>query len=180
MRSPCCLCLYVCPPMNFWMMKLGMYILAAEHISLLYFINPSHQYIPTFLMLLGNGSVNIVPLGRNTCNNRKIVGHIIFFVIPVISKESLWVCPCILISLLVNGSVNTFPWRWIIIGFVIFYAIYVISKESRLLDLLRTSCFFILCVNFYILVRVLFLYSCSYCRLWRGQENNTSVSNSSV
>jgi hypothetical protein len=38
----------VYPPINFWMakpicMKFGMYILAPEFISTVYFINPSHQ-----------------------------------------------------------------------------------------------------------------------------------------
>jgi hypothetical protein len=53
MRSPCCLCVYVpvcfyMLPINFLMselvfMKLGMYIMAPEPVSLAYFINPSHQ-----------------------------------------------------------------------------------------------------------------------------------------
>jgi hypothetical protein len=42
-------------------MKLGLHIMALQHISAVHFINPAHQsvfeYI-SFLSLLGNGSVN--------------------------------------------------------------------------------------------------------------------------
>jgi hypothetical protein len=48
MRSPCCLCVCVFPPVNFWMpepifMKLGIYIVARESISTADFINPFRQ-----------------------------------------------------------------------------------------------------------------------------------------
>jgi hypothetical protein len=48
MISPCCLCVCIASPINFWMpepifMKLGMYIIVLEPISTPYFINPSQQ-----------------------------------------------------------------------------------------------------------------------------------------
>jgi hypothetical protein len=46
-------------------------------------------------------------------------------------KESLWVCLCIPLSLLGNGSVNTFPRQRKIVGRVVFYTVRVVSKESR-------------------------------------------------
>jgi hypothetical protein len=50
MGSPLYLCLSDPPPNNFWMperifMKLGMYIMAPEHISMAYFINLSHRSV---------------------------------------------------------------------------------------------------------------------------------------
>jgi hypothetical protein len=50
MRSPCCLCVCEFPAINVWLpeaifMKLGMYIMAPEPISMAYFINPSHQSV---------------------------------------------------------------------------------------------------------------------------------------
>jgi hypothetical protein len=49
------------------------------------------------------------------------------------------VCLCIPLSLLGNGSVNTFPRQTGIVGGVVFYKIGVVSKESRRLVLPRTS-----------------------------------------
>jgi hypothetical protein len=76
--------------------------------------------------LLGNGSVD-----TNTRNNRKFVGSIVFYTIRVVSKESLWVCLCIPLSLLGNGSVNTLPRQRRIVGDVVLYTFHVVSKESR-------------------------------------------------
>jgi hypothetical protein len=45
------------------------------------------------------------------------------------------------LSLLGNGSLNTFPRHWRVVECVVFYAIRVVSKESRRLVLPRTSCF---------------------------------------
>jgi hypothetical protein len=58
---------------------------------------------------------------------------------PVVSKESLWVCLCISLSLLGNSSVHTFPRQRRIFGSVFFYAGHVLSKESRRLVLHRTE-----------------------------------------
>jgi hypothetical protein len=92
-------------------MKLGLYIMAPEPISVAYFINPSHQSMCLCVSLLGKGSVKFippfiarqrlsehVPAATNTCNNRRIVGCV-----------CLWVCVCIPLSLLGNNLVKTFP-----------------------------------------------------------------------
>jgi hypothetical protein len=58
MRSPCCLCLFTHPPINFWIphliyVKLCMYIMAPESISMAYSINPSRQLVcPHFYPLI--------------------------------------------------------------------------------------------------------------------------------
>jgi hypothetical protein len=36
-----------------------------------------------------------VPAGKNTCNNKIIVGCLVFYTVHVVSKESLWVRLCI-------------------------------------------------------------------------------------
>jgi hypothetical protein len=72
----------------------------------------------SLLRLQGNGSVKFIPLfgarqrlskhvpsAMNTCNNRRIVGRVIFYTVRALSKESL----CIHLSLLGNNKVNTFP-----------------------------------------------------------------------
>jgi hypothetical protein len=60
-------------------MKLSMYIMALEPILSAYFINPSHQSCMSMcipLLLLGNESVKY--LGNEyTCNNKRIVEHVI-------------------------------------------------------------------------------------------------------
>jgi hypothetical protein len=137
MRSPCCLwvCEYPPPPINFWMpepifMKLGMYIMASEPISTECFINPSHHSVCLCVFPCIVASQRLgwhVPVATNTCNNRRIVGGVISYTVRVISKQSL----CIPLSLLSNGSANTFPRQRRILGGVIFHTVRVVSKESR-------------------------------------------------
>jgi hypothetical protein len=55
---------------------------------------------------------------------------------------------CIPLSLLGNGSVNTFPWRRRIVGSIVLCAVCAVSKEGRLVVLLRTSCYFMHCTRF--------------------------------
>jgi hypothetical protein len=58
--------------------------MAPEPISTTYFINLSHQSVPTciyFISLLGNGSVNTFP------PQRRIVGGVAFYAVRVASKE---------------------------------------------------------------------------------------------
>jgi hypothetical protein len=81
-----------------------------------------------------------VRVPTNTRKNRIIVGRTIFYAVRVLSKESLWVCLCILLSVSDNNSVNTFPQQRRIVGDVVFYAVRVVSKKSRLLVSPRTSC----------------------------------------
>jgi hypothetical protein len=157
MQSPSCLHI---PPINFWMpetifMGHGMYSVATEPTSTAYFINPTHQsvclyvylsyrckaslqYIPPFGVW--QQFVKHVPAAMNT-HNRRIVRHTIFYVVHVLTKESLWVCLCIPLSLLGNNSVKTSLQQWRIAGGVIFYVVRAISKESRWLVIPRTSYF---------------------------------------
>jgi hypothetical protein len=76
----------------------------------------------------------------NTRNNRRIVGLVVFYAARVVWKESLWVCLCIPVSFLGNGSVDTFPRQRRIVEGVVFYAVRVVSKERRWYILPRTSC----------------------------------------
>jgi hypothetical protein len=82
-----------------------------------------------------------VPAVKNIRNNKGIVGRVVFYLVRVLSRESLWVCLCIPALLLGNSSVNTVPRQRRIVGGVVFYAVLVISKESRWLVLPTTSCF---------------------------------------
>jgi hypothetical protein len=139
-------------PNNFWMpesvvMKLGMYIMVTESISVVYsyFINPSHQSVSVCVSLLslqGSGLVKgitsfgdrqqlskHVPMAVSTRSNRRIVGHVISCVVSFLSKQSLWVCLCISLSLVGNSSVKIFPWQWRIVGSVVFYAVHVILSS---------------------------------------------------
>jgi hypothetical protein len=84
-----------------------------------------------------------VPAATNTLNNRRIVGGVVFCTILIILKENLLVCLCIPLSLLGNGSLNTFPRRRRIDGGAVFYAVHVVSKESRRLVLIKTSRYFL-------------------------------------
>jgi hypothetical protein len=151
MRSACCLCVYVSPfPSKFWMpvpvfMTPGA---APEPFPMAHFINsswqtvcPSYRYKVTVrlsvsLQRLGKH----VPAATNTCNNRRIVGPVIFYVVRVLSKDSLSACLFIPLSLLGNNSVKTFPRQWRIVGGVVFYAVRIVSKEIRRLFIPRTFC----------------------------------------
>jgi hypothetical protein len=84
-----------------------------------------------------------VTAATNTRNNRRIVGRVVFCAVCVITQESLWVSLCIPLSLLGNGSVNTFPRQREIVGGVVFYAVRVVSKGNRRLILPRTSCYYV-------------------------------------
>jgi hypothetical protein len=90
----------------------------------------------------------VYPAVRNTRNNRRIVGRVIFNTIRVLSKESLWVCLSIHLSLLGNNSIKTFPRKRRITGGVVSYAVRVVSKESRRLVLPRTSCIFRVIISY--------------------------------
>jgi hypothetical protein len=123
-------------------MKLGMYIMAPEPISTAYFIDASHQSVRLYVYADGNVSVKTLPRQRiHTHASRIIVGRVLFCAVRVVSKESLWICLCIPLSFLGNGSVNTFPRQRGIVGGVVFYAVSVVSKESKLLVLPGTICF---------------------------------------
>jgi hypothetical protein len=94
MRSSCCLC--VSPLINFQMpepicMKFGMYIMVFEPASMAYFKKPFHQSVCLYVYPPINArqwlSKHI--LTAPNIRNRRIVGRIIFYVVHVISKESL-------------------------------------------------------------------------------------------
>jgi hypothetical protein len=98
--------------------KLGMYIIAPDPISTVYFINRSHHSVCLSYSSVGKSSINTF-LRQWTRNNRRLVGR----VCP-------WVCLCILLLLLSNNSVKTFPRQRRIVGGVVFYSARVVSKES--------------------------------------------------
>jgi hypothetical protein len=133
MRSPCCLCLYVCesPLVNFECLNqsLSNLVRTSRHLS------PSQRrtsYIPLISLCLyvyppivARQRLGIyVTATTNTGNKRRISGGVVFYAMNVVSKESL----CNPVSLLGNGSLNTFPWQQSIVGGVVFYAVRVVSK----------------------------------------------------
>jgi hypothetical protein len=139
-----------------------MYIMVTESVSTAYFINLSHQPVSVcvfLLSLLGNGLVKCIlpyiarqrlskhmPTATKRRSSRRIVGRVIFSAVRALSKGVLWVCLCISLSLLGNGSVNTFSrQRGIVVG-VIFYVVQVVWKESRVSVLHRTSSSFFFCI----------------------------------
>jgi hypothetical protein len=81
----------------------SMYVMAAKPISMAYFINPSLQSvylyvsmyvcIPPFCARQRLGKH--IPAVTNTCYSRRIVGHIIFYVGCLLSKEGLWGSVCV-------------------------------------------------------------------------------------
>jgi hypothetical protein len=84
------------------------------------------------LSLLGNGLGTCLSsrcLIKNISNDRRIVGRVVFCAAHIVSKERMWVCLCIPLSLLDNRSVNTFPRQWRIVEGVIFYAVPVALKK---------------------------------------------------
>jgi hypothetical protein len=98
-------------------MKPGMYIMASEPIWTAYFINTSHQSICLYVYVARLG----YRCNEYTTNNRRIVGCVVFYAIHVVSKESLWVSVYSL-SLLGNGSVNTFQRQRGIVADIVFDA----------------------------------------------------------
>jgi hypothetical protein len=74
----------------------------------------------------------------NTRYNRRIVGGVIFYKFRDVSKDSPWVCLCIPLSLLFDGSVNTFLRQRRIVGGVVSYEVRVVSKEIGRLFLPKT------------------------------------------
>jgi hypothetical protein len=91
--------------------KLAVYLMAHEPISMAYFMNHSHQSVCLYvypLVVARQRFGKNFSTATNIRNNRKIVGSVIFYAIRALPKESLWVCLCIPLSLLGNNSVNMF------------------------------------------------------------------------
>jgi hypothetical protein len=82
-----------------------------------------------------------VPMAMSTCNNRRIIGRVIFHAAHVLSKESLWVCLSIPILSLGTNMLKIFPQQQRIDRCTVFHAVHVISKGSRWSVLPRTSCY---------------------------------------
>jgi hypothetical protein len=86
-------CLSVNPPYQFFVpepdfMKFGVCIMAPEPIWMAYFVNVSHQSVCLYVCFSRQ------QLGKNACNNGRIVGWVIFCAVCVVSEESLWVWLC--------------------------------------------------------------------------------------
>jgi hypothetical protein len=167
MRSPSSLCICKPPPhqlLNAWTnlfetryVRVGIYHGTWAHLN-----GILHKSLPSvcvsvyvsLLLLQGNGSVKCIrligamqrlgkhiPEATNTYNNRRIIGLVIFYVVSLLWNETLWVCLCILLSLLGNNSIKTFPRQRRIVGGVVYFAVSVVSKESRRLVLPKTACY---------------------------------------
>jgi hypothetical protein len=64
--------------------------MAPDPISTAYFINPFLLSLRVFMyMMLGNGSVKSCRGNGHTRNDRIAVGHVIFYAVLVVSKESM-------------------------------------------------------------------------------------------
>jgi hypothetical protein len=137
LRPPCCLCVCISPLSTFdylanlyepWYVYHGTW----AHLS-----GVLHKSLPSvcvcmciFLIVARQWLDRHVPMATNRCRNRRKVG-VIFYMVHVISKDSLCVCLRIPLSLLGNGSVNTLPQQQIIAESVIFYAIHIALNKSR-------------------------------------------------
>jgi hypothetical protein len=90
MRSPSCLCIPLPHPIIFWMreptfMKLGMYIMAPEPISVAYFINPISLCICTCIPPI------VIPRSRgNDYKIQRNAWRVVFYAVRVVSKERMW------------------------------------------------------------------------------------------
>lgn len=71
-------------------MKFDAYVMATEHISKAYFINPSHRSVCPYVypyMVARQFLGKHVLAAMNTYGNRRIVGHIISYAIRVETRE---------------------------------------------------------------------------------------------
>jgi hypothetical protein len=70
-------------------MKLGMYIMAPELISMTDLINPSHQDCDGQSPIVARQRLSEhISAATNTCN-RKILGHVIFYAVRVVSQKNI-------------------------------------------------------------------------------------------
>jgi hypothetical protein len=130
MTSPCCLCLWVSPPIKFWMPEPSFWNLAciSRHLSP-YLNSILHKSLLSVCMhvLLGN-SLEATFLWQWI--HTPIAGCVIFYMIRVTSQESLWACLCIPLLLLCNSLVNMFLRQWRIVRGIIYYVVWVVSKKK--------------------------------------------------
>jgi hypothetical protein len=143
--------------------------MAPEPIWTTYFINDSHksvrQHVYFATKRLGK---NITAATDTLATIEELLGAL--FSMWSVSKESLWVCQCILLSLLANSSVNTFLRQRGFIGGLLFVYAILVSKESRRLILPRISC---LCfkISFFLSCTFVKLRAC-YIRLYRREKTS--------
>jgi hypothetical protein len=89
-------CLYPPLPLTFECLKLGMYSMAFELISAVYFINPTHQSVCLYVYpstFARQGLSKNVTAAMNTHNNKRIVVRIIFCEIRVLKESRQLVLP---------------------------------------------------------------------------------------
>jgi hypothetical protein len=160
-----CLFIPLCQLLNAWTSLYETWYIRVYHGNWTHLSGVLHKSLPSvyvsacvsLLLLLGNDSVKCIPpfgarqrLGKhvptatNTSNDKRTVGRFIFYMVRVLTRESLWVCLCIPVSLLGKESVKMFLLQRRIFGDVFFYEVRVVIKESRRLVLPRTSCLFVL------------------------------------
>jgi hypothetical protein len=93
MLSPCCLCVYESPAINFSMPKLifvkvGKYIIAPEPISTAYFISVSHQSVCLYVHVARQRLRKNFTSETNTqVKIKKVAGRVVFYTV-LVSKES--------------------------------------------------------------------------------------------
>jgi hypothetical protein len=126
MWSPLCSCVCIPPPPSHYLLNAWTKLYETWYVYHGNWAHVSgilHKFLPSvfvsvyvsLLPLQGNDSVRFIPsfgarqqLGKqvpaatNTSNNNNIAGRLIFYAVRVLSKESLWVCLCIPLSLLGN------------------------------------------------------------------------------
>jgi hypothetical protein len=111
-----------------------------ETISAPHFINPSHQSVCLYLCIPLSLLVKTLPRQLIRTQSKTNIVRVVFCALRNVSEESLWVFLLIPLSLLGNGSVNTFPRQRRIVGGVVSCAAHIVSKESRRLVLTGISC----------------------------------------
>jgi hypothetical protein len=98
MISPCCLCLWI-SLINFWIpdpvfikldifMKLDIHIMTSESISAAYLINLSHQSVYPSSVARQRLCKSVTAATNTHAKNRRIVGHVVFYAVQVVWKES--------------------------------------------------------------------------------------------
>jgi hypothetical protein len=126
---------FVCLNQSLWNC---MYTMGAEPIS--YFINPSQQSVsvcvPPIIVKQRLGE-NVTARSNTHAAIEELFGAT--FSIRLDSYQRNFVDLCIPLSLLGNGSVNTFPRQRRIVRGSVFYVVRVVSNESNRLVLPRSS-----------------------------------------
>jgi hypothetical protein len=134
---PSCYCLCIppiltshCRNQSLWNLICASIIMAPERIWTVYFINVSHQCVCLNVYVARQRLDKTVTAATNTHATLKELLDSSFFAVRVVWK-SLWLCLCIPLSSLGNGSANMFPLQRGVGRGVVLYAVRVVLKDSR-------------------------------------------------